>query len=338
MNPVDAKAPYYLGNLLFESQAERAVSLWERSRGLDDSFALLHRNLGLAYNKILNDMSQAIASYEKAISLDNSDQRWFFELDLIYAAARTDPEKRLKLLMDNNSMIVNNNVVDAMSRIVLLQVQTGRYDEALEMCASRDFPQWEGVDKMYGSYLNACLLRGYAHLRAGRIKEALRDGLNAQKYPDNMMVAEEYRGGRACEAYYFIGLVYEKAGNTKKAREAWTRAVNLRQNDQLSDIYFYKAMCLKKLGRNDDADRIFDDLLSFGKERLEKEEIDFFAKFGERLTPDDRKANAHYLIGLAYLGKDMQKEAGKEFADAVRLNMNHIWAREYLNPLLIGSN
>lgn len=333
INPSDSKAPFYLGNLLFEMQPEKAISFWEKSSELDGSFALVHRNLGMAYYKTYNDIARSVASYEKAVSLNRSEQRWFFELDLIYAAARTDPVKRLKLLMDNREVIENNNVVDALSRIILLLVQSGRYDEALAMCGSRDFPQWEGVDKMYGSYLNACLLRGYGHLRAGRYKEALNDGFTAQKYPENMMVAEEYRGGRACEAYYFVGLVYEKMGNLKNAREAWTKAVNLRQNDQLSDIYFYKAMCLKKLGKTDEAGKIFNGLISYGKERLEREEIDFFAKFGERLTPDDRKADAHYLIGLGYLGKDMQQEAKKEFSDAEKLNMNHIWAKEYLSRL-----
>jgi hypothetical protein len=48
---------------------------------------------------------------------------------------------------------------------------------------------------------------------------------------------------------------------------------------------------------------------------------------------DDRRADAHYLIGLGYLGKDMQKEAKQEFAEAVKLNTNHIWAMWYLSQL-----
>jgi len=331
MNPSDARAPYYLGNLLYEKQPENAMGLWERSRDLDDSFGMVHRNLGLAYYKTMQDMPGAIASYEKAISLDNSDQRWFFELDLIYAAARTDPEKRLKLLSDNSRLILDNNVVDALSRQVLLLVQLGRYDQALNICNSRSFPQWEGVDKMYGSYLNALLLEGQGYLNTGNTKKALEYGLLALKYPENMMVAEEYRGGRACEAYYFVGSVYEKLGDNDKARESWTTSINLRQNDYLSDIYFYKAMSLKKLGKVAAADSIFNGLIRLGMERIEREEVDFFAKFGERVTPDDRRADAHYLIGLGCLGKDMKSEAKQEFAEAVKLNSNHIWAHEYLS-------
>jgi tetratricopeptide (TPR) repeat protein len=329
-NPTDAKAPFYLGNLLYDFQPENAIKQWENSANIDNTFALVHRNLGYGYYKTNKDLPKSIASYEKAISLNNKDQRWFYELDLVYADARADLSKRLKLLQDNHSVLVNSNVVDGLSREVLLLVQLGKYDKALEICNSRSFPQREGVDKMYGSYLNAYLLRGYKNLKAGKYKEALKDGLTAMQYPTNMMVAREYRGGRECEVYYFVGVVYEKMGNHTKAMEYWNGGINLRQRDNISEIYFYKAMCLKNAGRYDEATKIFDGLINVGKAKIEREDVDFFEKFGERQTPDERRADGHYLLGLGYLGKDMQKEAKQEFSEAVRLNVNHIWANKYL--------
>ena len=116
LNPADSKAPYYLGNLLYDFQPESAVKLWETSANIDNTFALVHRNLGYGYYKTFKDLPKSIASYEKAVSLNNKDQRWFYELDLVYADARTDLLKRLKLLQDNHKVIVNNNVVDGLSR------------------------------------------------------------------------------------------------------------------------------------------------------------------------------------------------------------------------------
>jgi len=37
-NPKDARAPYYLGNLLFDWQPDEAVALWEKSVALDPTF------------------------------------------------------------------------------------------------------------------------------------------------------------------------------------------------------------------------------------------------------------------------------------------------------------
>ncbi|GAG84975.1 unnamed protein product, partial [marine sediment metagenome] len=61
-NPGDPIAFYYLGNLLFDHQPEEAIKRWEKSVALDSGFALAHRNLGLAYARIKNDVSLAIKS------------------------------------------------------------------------------------------------------------------------------------------------------------------------------------------------------------------------------------------------------------------------------------
>ena len=332
-NPSDAKAAFYLGNLLYDFQPERAIALWETSRDIDDKFALVYRNLGYAYQKSSNNLTEAIASYEMAISLNNKDQRWFSDLDIMYAAARTDPKKRLNLLQDNHDVIANDNIIDGLSRELLLLVQLGNYDEALEIFNSRFFPQFEGVDKIYGPYLNALLLRGDSYLNLGRYEEALKDGLEALNYPKNMIIDQAYRGGRTVEVYYFIGRVYEKMGKPKKAKKYWEEGINLDQKERLSEIYFYRALCLKKLGKTDEAKDICENLIDLGKARIESEEIDFFQKFGERVTPDDRKANGHYLMGLGYLGLDMQNEARQELSEAAILNINHIWANKYLSDL-----
>ena len=47
-NAHDARAPYYLGNLLYDWQPEEAARLWETSAALDPSFAIVHRNLAIA--------------------------------------------------------------------------------------------------------------------------------------------------------------------------------------------------------------------------------------------------------------------------------------------------
>jgi hypothetical protein len=59
------------------------------------------------------------------------------------------------------------NIIDGLSRELLLLVQTRQYDRALEIFNSRSFPQFEGVDRVYISYLNAMLLRGYKNLNEG---------------------------------------------------------------------------------------------------------------------------------------------------------------------------
>jgi tetratricopeptide (TPR) repeat protein len=336
-NLEDAKARYYLGNLLFEMQPERAMALWEEASELESDFPTLYRNLGWANYKIRQDIPGAIRQYEKAVSLDNKDQRLLYELDLVYADGRISPEKRLKMLQDNHQAIADNNVSDALSREVMLLVQLRRYDEALEVANNNYFRQWEGVSKAYSSYVDAHLLRGWDSFQQGRIDEALEDYLAALEYPDNMMVAEPYRGGRSAEVHYFIGTAYEKLGDLENANDHYREAATKRQHQGLSEIHFYKALALGKLEKNEEAGEIFEGLIDLGRNRLQNPEEDFFAKFGEKQTADDQKADAYFLVGLGYLGQGENMAAQKELAEAVKLNPNHIWAAALLSQIETGT-
>jgi tetratricopeptide (TPR) repeat protein len=332
-DPEDAKARYYLGNLLFEIQPERAISLWEEASELEQAFPTLYRNLGWACYKIRQDIPGAIRHYEKAVAMDPRDQRLLFELDLVYADGRISPEKRLKILQDHHQAIADNNVADALAREVMLLVQLGRYDEALDVANNNYFRQWEGVSKAYSSYIDAHLLRGWEQTREGNHERALEDYLTALEYPENMMVAEPYRGGRSAQVHYFIGTAYEKLGDPEKAKDHYTKAATKRQHQGLSEIHFYRALALDKLQQIEEAAEIFEGLIRLGRARLENPEEDFFAKFGEKQTADDKKADARFLIGLGYLGQDDGMSAQNELAEAVKLNLNHIWAAALLSQL-----
>ncbi|MHC4530658.1 MAG: DUF5107 domain-containing protein [Planctomycetota bacterium] len=322
----DSRAPYYLGNLLYEKQPELAIEYWEKASELDDSFPTVLRNLGLAYYRTQKSTQKAIQSYEKAVALNPSDQRVLYELDVIYDAARTAPEKRLALLQQNHDAIANNNVCDALAREVALLTLLGLYDDALNVINNNFFRQWEGISKAYGSFVDAHLLRGLRNYNAKRYDKALEDYLTALKFPKNINIAKPYSGGRSCQGYYFVGTAYEAMGDTQKAMQAYQQAVDQRQSSRLSEDYYYRALALGKVGRQAEAEKIFDDLIKLGRDRLKGSAMDFFAKFGERQTNEDRLADAHYLLGLGLLGNGQNQKAKEQFAKAVDLNINHLWA------------
>ncbi|MFZ2147641.1 MAG: DUF5107 domain-containing protein [Sedimentisphaerales bacterium] len=325
-NPSDALAPYYLGNLLYDNQPERAIKEWEKSQALDDSFATVHRNLGLVYARTENNIPKAIAGLEKAVACDKKDPRVYYELDLLYEAGGVLPQKRLKLLEENHRTIIKRD--DALSREITLCVQLQQYDRALELLAGRHFHTWEGGGEIHNVYVDAHLLRGQKNLKDKRYQEALKDFEAAFEYPENLEVGRPKRDRRTCQTYFFIGTAYEALDDTQKAKEYFEKSASIEVGQ--SEYGYYKGLAFKKLGREEKAEKIFDELI--GSARPEPAET-FFAKFGEKQAHNIRTANSHYIRGLGYLGKANQAKARAEFEEALKLNINHLWAGVYLSEL-----
>jgi tetratricopeptide (TPR) repeat protein len=87
-------------------------------------------------------------------------------------------------------------------------------------------------------------------------------------------------------------------------------------------------LAFRKLGREEKASQIFEKLIDFGKQRLQAAtSMDFFAKFGESQSAMYRQANAHYLLGLGYLGREDKEQARVQFKKSLELNINHLWAK-----------
>jgi len=327
INPGDARAPYYLGNLLYDLQPDAAIKEWEKSRRLDEAFPIVHRNLGLAYARVENNVPEAIASMEKAISCNSKDARYLYELDLLYEAGSVSPGQRLSLLERNHETVLQRD--DALSREIMLLVQLGKYDKAVDLLTTHHFHVWEGGGRIHNVYVDVHLLKGYEHFTAGRFNEALESFSAALEYPKNLEVGRPYRGGRAAQVYYFIGTVYEAMDNAKKAKEYYKDMVAMPYG--VSEMSFYQGLAFRRLDQEEKANQIFEKLIDFGKKRLQAAtSLDFFAKFGERQSEMRRRAQAHYLLGLGYLGRGDRGEARAQFKKSLELNINHLWAKQQL--------
>ena len=99
MNPSDAKAHYYLGNLWYDKrQYDEAIACWEESIKINKNFATAYRNLAIAYYNKRNDKQKALQYLEKAFALDDTDARVFMELDQLYKLLNKPFKERLQLL------------------------------------------------------------------------------------------------------------------------------------------------------------------------------------------------------------------------------------------------
>ncbi len=346
VNSDDTLAPYYLGNLLFDRQPDEAVKLWEKSVSGGASFPIVYRNLAVAYSRgeKENAIEKAILNLEKAVSLKKKYPIHFFELDQLYEAAGADPNKRLSVLEQNQDVVIKRD--DAVSREISLKVCMGKYDDAIELMRGRQFNIWEGGARfnVNDCWTDAHLLRGLEHFDAGRYKEALADYQASLEFPENLRASGSRFGNRRNpEISYYMGLAYEALDQKDKAIEAWEQAASSDSPNRIrrrrrdfggNDQQYYRGMCLIKLGQDEQAEEFFQNLVSSGERMLEgTEQLDFFAKFGEQQSQRTRMANAHYLLGLGYLGLGEKEKAAEQLTDALKAGPDHLGAKIQLGRL-----
>ncbi len=329
-DPAGGRVHYYLGNLLYDSQPRAAVKEWEKARALGVRIPTLHRNLALAYFRVEHDPAKALVSMEKALSLDKSDPRLFYEMDVLSQAAGIPAEKRLALLEGNQEVVSSYN--DSFAREVRLLVETGSYDKALEFLAPpHHFRKWEGLGNIHSTYVDAHLLRGIDLLEAGDPLQGIRDFQAALEYPENLETAPPYEGGRECEIYYWLGRAFEAAGKKAEAMDFFRKSASAPRSGGRPALDFFRASSLRKLGRPQEARKLFVHLLEQGREKLASlkkgTSLDFFAKFGKKESPGQKKARALYLMGLGAWGLGDLETAIQSFKKALNADPGHVWAR-----------
>ncbi len=326
-NPCDGRVYYYLGNLLFDHQPDQAIDYWDISRGFDESLATVHRNLGWASYRVKNDISGAIACYERALECGDPDPRLFLELDRLYEVGNTPPEKRLAALVPNHDVVVRRQ--DSFQREIMVLILTGKYDHALDHLENNFFHPQEGRNEIHNIFVDAHLLEGLRMLKAGRAREALAHLLRADEYPEHLSVGRPKNDPRAAQVAYFTANAYAALGENEKAKEFYRKAADQKETSR-PEGPFYRAMSLRELGQANEARELFDELVATGQRQLkEGESADFFAKFGEKQTRQAQTAAAQFLLGLGFRGQGVTVESQSAFQQSAKMNRANPWAAYY---------
>ena len=341
-NPDDARAPYYLGNLLYDWQPEEATKLWEQSASLAPAFPLVHRNLAVAYShrKPTPDLTGAIAQLEQAVAGSPRFALHFAELDELYASAGVSPEKRLALLEQNQAVVSRRD--DALSREIGLKIFAGKCDEAISLMTSRQFAVWEGGTlEVAEHWVQAHLRRGRQELAAGKSAEALADFECANAIPDNLP-SDQRRGGHSAEIAYWLGVAREATGDLPKAKELWTEAAgNARGGPRRGPDdrglerqvqTCFQALARRKLGQTAEAETALRGIVEAAERALnsETERREGPEGSSERSIHRLRAALAHYVAGLAYAGLNEKEKARSEFNLALQSAPDYLGAKTEL--------
>jgi tetratricopeptide (TPR) repeat protein len=350
-NPKDSRAPYYLGNLLYDWQPKEAQALWEKSASLGADFPVVYRNLALVYTN-QGQREKALAALEKGVQC-GGNAMVLSDLDKLYEENGVSPAKRLSVIEAHQAVVDRDEVI---SREINLDIFAGKPDAAIQLLRSRFFRAWEGGGSysLGDSWINANLERGHQHMIAKQYALALADYQAALKIPDSLQEATGNVSGRRGEISYWIGTVYQATGDSAMARQAWINAAEgtteaaagtngpVRTRANIGGLAagvreeqaapYYQALAMEKLGQEDRAKAIFAELIVTGTRSLSS--APSINPPGQPVaTPAQRAqvADAHYLIGLGQLGLKNPDRARQELSLALEASPDHYAAMQALS-------
>ena len=282
-DPTDARAPYYLGNLLYDRRRHReAIAQWERAAALDPAFPTAWRNLGIAYYNVEGDAERAREAFQCARATAPADARIFYEQDQLRKRMGEDPAERLTALEAHRELVSQRD--DLSLELATLYNQVGRPAEALALLLSRKFQPWEGGEGLVlGEYVRAHLLLGRAALAAGQARTAISHFETAGHPPQSLSEARHLLANSS-SVEFWLGEAWSLAGESEKAAQHWEHAARQRGDFQqmqvrtVSEMSYWSAMALRRLGREEEATALFRHILAYAA-TLDEEtpKIDYFA-------------------------------------------------------------
>jgi tetratricopeptide (TPR) repeat protein len=136
-NEDDTKAYYYMGNILYDKQAEKAIEYWEKAIENNPELAMAYRNLGWGYYRNNKDLQKAISYYEKSIALDNGVALFYTELDKLYELNNSPIKARLKIFEGNQDAVYARD--DAFIRQITVLTLAGKPEKSVRYLDGKSF-------------------------------------------------------------------------------------------------------------------------------------------------------------------------------------------------------
>ncbi len=337
----DPRAPYYLGNLLYDKRRyHEAVAMWRRAARLDPGFPTVQRNLGIAEFNVLGRPLRALAAYRKALAADPSDARVLYELDQLRKRLGHAPAARLGALEAVPEVVAGRD--DLTVEYVTLLNRIGRYQDALAILRTRRFHPWEGGEGLVSSqWIVAHRELARAALRGGDPSSAADLARKAMSYPHNLGEGKHLLTPEN-ELQYLLGTCLRAAGDEAEA-SGWFERATRPQGDPdapAADGPYWQALALHALGDEETAAVRLDELASASAEQARAEvRIPYFATslptlllFDDDLTLRSQQ-EAGYLEGLALLGQGRRKAAQTRFEKLLAARPDHLEAALRLHDL-----
>jgi tetratricopeptide (TPR) repeat protein len=344
-HPEDARAAYYLGNLLYDRRRhEEAMRYWESAAALDPEFPTTWRNLGIAYFNVLRDAERARDAFDRAFAADPKDPRILYERDQLWKRIGVGPAERLATLERYPALVQTRDDLSVELAALLNQMQ--RPAQALELLKSRQFQPWEGGEGLVlEQFVRSHVELAKGALAVGNSQEAVAH-LEAALHPPESLGEAKHLLANESEIYYWLGEASAGLGDEPAARR-WRERAALQRGDfqqmavqPISDMTIWSVLAMQRLAQHEAAARLLQRIEAHAVELASiQPKIDYFATslpamllFEEDLAFRNRIA-AQFLQGQVQYARGRLAEAEQLLCEVLALDKSHMAAADLLRQV-----
>ncbi len=344
-NPGDARAHYYLGNLLYHAdRATESIHHWERAVQLDPSFPTAWRNLGIAYFNIAQDGDAAKLAFDRALETSLGDARILYERDQLWKRTGTPARTRLLALEQAPQLVQQRD--DLAVELATLYNRLNLPQDALSLLLKRTFQPWEGGEGLVlAQFSRAHLKLGQQALLQGDTASAIEHFASVLRPPCSLGEARHLLANQS-DVYYWLGEAHAACGQMEQARQWWNKAARQRGDFQqmavqsVSAMTCWSAMALRRLGDDAAAEALLHRVQAFAA-GLEQQpvRIDYFATslpamllFEVDLARQNR-LEAGFLRAQAFYGLGELAHAETLLRALLQLDDSHMEAADLLGQI-----
>ncbi len=268
--PEAANASYYLGCLLYDKERyEDAITVWEKCTAINTAHAEAYRALALAYFDKRSDAENAKICMKKALETKKTSPRMLMEYEQLLKNTNASTDERLAVYDKYPELLAQRD--DCYLDKVILHTLNGEYKKAIDMAADKRFHIYEGGEgRLTKQHSWMFLLYALLLEKEGKVAEAEEYFARATVIPKSYGEAKTFFNQEA-HVFYYLGLMLEKLGRDSDAIKAFEEASIYKA--AVSELSAFRAMALRKLGRDSEADEVSAEMIAVADDKIENSDL-----------------------------------------------------------------
>ena len=271
----DGFAAYLLGCIRYHSQMyDMAAEMWQISIKYMPDFYIPYRNLALAYFNHLGRPDDALELIKRAVELRPGHGILLAEAATVMQKLGTSVNENAKFIDDHRPGNPNDQIQLTVARTYNA---AGMYEAAERVMRSHTFYPGEGAEfSVAEPYMYACFARGRIAMKEQRYEDALEAFKASQTIPENLNVG------------------------------FWNESV-------MMPYMYYEAAALKKLGRDEEAQKIISKLCAMKDVGMWNMGGEFVYYFARAVRMGGDKMRAQRIMRDAILKWESELEGGCKY-------------------------